>query len=85
MTTLTESGGHRYNLLCPKIFAGLRVGRVSRRVGMNKRKKVAMRKHRKRIRRLEERRKEAIRAGAPRLSKGKLKRLAGPPIPPVPR
>ncbi len=52
---------------------------------MNKRKKVAMRKHRKRIRRLEERRKEAIRAGAPRLSKGRLKRLAGPPIPPVPR
>jgi|GEM_PF-1598627 hypothetical protein len=52
---------------------------------MNKRRKVAMRKHRKRMRRLEVRRKEAIRAGAPRLSKGQLKRLAGPPIPPVPR
>lgn len=52
---------------------------------MNKRKKMALRKHRKRIRRLEERRKEAIRAGAPRLSKGELKRLAGPPIPPIPR
>lgn len=52
---------------------------------MNKRKKVANRKHNRRMRRLEQRRKEAIRAGAERLSKGQLHRLAGSPIPPVPR
>jgi hypothetical protein len=52
---------------------------------MNKRKKMVMRKHRRRMRRLEERRKEAIRAGAPRLSKGRMKRLTGIPVPPLPK
>lgn len=51
---------------------------------MNKRKRVAMRKHRKRMKRLRERRQEAIKKGAPRLSKGQMKRLIGPPVPPVP-
>jgi hypothetical protein len=50
---------------------------------MNKRRKVAAHKHGRRIRKLEARRNEAIKAGAERLSKGRLRRLAGPPIPPV--
>lgn len=49
---------------------------------MNKRKKVAARKHRRAQRRLLERRQEAIEAGAKQLSKGKLHRVVGPPIPP---
>ena len=51
---------------------------------MNKRKKVANRKHGRRMRDLERRRKAAVQAGAERLSKGKLHRLAGPPIPAIP-
>jgi len=58
---------------------------ADRRKRMNKRRKVANRKHRQRMRRLEQRRKESVRAGAERLSKSRLHRLAGPPIPPVPR
>jgi hypothetical protein len=50
---------------------------------MNKRKKVAQRKHRKRLRRLRERRKQAIEEGAEDLSKGEMRRLAGPPVPPT--
>jgi hypothetical protein len=49
---------------------------------MNKRKKIANRKHRKRMKRLRERRQDAIREGAPELSKGQLKRKIGPPVPP---
>lgn len=52
---------------------------------MNKRKKMANRKHARRVRRLEQRRQEALKAGAERLAKGRLRRLAGPPIPPVPQ
>jgi hypothetical protein len=49
---------------------------------MNKRKKVAARKHRQAMRKLAERRKAALSAGAERLSKSSLRRLAGPPIHP---
>jgi hypothetical protein len=51
---------------------------------MNKRKRVANRKHRKRMKRLRERRQAAIEEGAPELSKGQMKRKIGPPVPPEP-
>jgi hypothetical protein len=50
---------------------------------MNKRKKVAMHKHGRRERKLEARRKEALKVGAKHLSKGKMHRLASAPVPPV--
>ncbi len=50
---------------------------------MNKRKKVATHKHGRRERKLEVRRKEAIKTGAKRMSKGKMRRLASAPVPPV--
>ncbi|MBN1483596.1 MAG: hypothetical protein JXA37_02645 [Chloroflexia bacterium] len=49
---------------------------------MNKRKRVAMQKHRKRIKRLQERRQAAIKAGAEPMSKGEMQRKIGPPVPP---
>ena len=49
---------------------------------MNKRKKVATHKHGRRERRLEVRRKEALKTGARRLSKSKLHRLASAPVHP---
>jgi len=52
---------------------------------MNKRKKTAMRKHRHRARRLEERRREAVKAGAQIRSKGRMKRLTGDPVPVPPK
>lgn len=51
---------------------------------MNKRKRKAMQKHRKRIRRLKERRQARIKEGAPQLSKGQMRRRIGPPLPPKP-
>ena len=45
---------------------------------------MANRKHGRRTRSLEQRRKQALQAGAEQLSKGKLHRLAGPPIPKTP-
>jgi len=50
---------------------------------MNKRRKVATHKHGRRVRKLEARRKEALKAGAERLSKGKMRRLASAPVPPI--
>jgi hypothetical protein len=50
---------------------------------MNKRKKVALHKHGRRERKLEVRRKNAIKAGAQPLSKGKMRRLASAPVPPI--
>ena len=50
---------------------------------MNKRKKVATHKHGRRVRKLEVRRKEAIKDGAKHMSKGKMHRLASAPVPPV--
>jgi hypothetical protein len=52
---------------------------------MNKRKRVANRKHRKRQNRLRERRQASIEAGAEPLSKGEMKRLLGAPVPPKPK
>jgi len=49
---------------------------------MNKRKKVAARKHRHAQKKLVARRQEALRAGAKPLSKTRLSRLIGPPIHP---
>jgi len=51
---------------------------------MNKRKKAAMHKHRRKIRRLEERRRQAVKAGAQLLSKGRMKRSAGVAVPRLP-
>ena len=50
---------------------------------MNKRRKVAIHKHGRRERKLEVRRKEALKAGAKRISKTKMHRLASAPVPPV--
>jgi hypothetical protein len=50
---------------------------------MNKRKKTALSKHRKRQKRLQERRKQVIAEGGEALSKGKMKRLLGAPVPPA--
>lgn len=52
---------------------------------MNKRKKAVMHKHRKRMKRLRERRQERIKAGAPELSKGQMQRRLAPPVPPEPQ
>lgn len=52
---------------------------------MNKRKKVAWRKHRKATRRLQERRQAAIEAGAQPMSKGKMQRKIGAAVPPEPK
>lgn len=49
---------------------------------MNKRTKVAARKHGQAQRKLTLRRQEALKAGAKRISKSKLHRLVGPPIHP---
>ena len=51
---------------------------------MNKRKRVAMNKHRKALKRLRERRQEAIAAGAKPLSKGQMRRKIGPATPEKP-
>jgi len=48
---------------------------------MNKRKRVATNKHRKALKRLRERRQEAIKAGAQPLSKGQMHRKVGPAVP----
>jgi len=50
---------------------------------MNKRRKVAAHKHGRRARKLETRRKEALKAGAEHLSKGRMRRLASAPVPPI--
>ena len=52
---------------------------------MNKRKKVAWRKHRKAMKRLRERRQASIETGAQPMSKGSMHRKIGAAVPPEPK